>query len=166
MPMNMEGEPLPIRIIDMHCHLEPTESISKSNLEFYHHCRTSPEKGVDDLLWRMDKAEVEKAVLIDDNKLVRKLIRERSERFLGFAPIDPREGAGKIDELTKAGFRGIKLLPAWQRFYPNELMMAKIYQKACDLNIPVVFTSVTLTERLYGIMIPYYLMRLDTTTQI
>jgi len=126
-----------IEIIDIHCHLEPPESISDSMLEFYHHCKTSPEKGLEDLLARMDRAGIRKTVLLDDNPLVRELIKEQPERFLGFAPIDPREGAGKIDELVGIGFSGIKLLPAWKRFFPNELMMAKIYQKACELNIPI-----------------------------
>jgi len=35
------------------------------------------------------------------------------------------------------GFRGVKLYPSYQQYYPNEQRMYPLYQAAQDLGIPV-----------------------------
>jgi predicted TIM-barrel fold metal-dependent hydrolase len=68
---------------------------------------------------------------------------EMSDRFVGFASVDPhRESAA--DDLEHAvrdlGLRGLKLSPPTQEFYPNNAELAyPVYEKAQGLGIPIVF---------------------------
>lgn len=49
-----------------------------------------------------------------------------------------------VEKLVKEdGFRGLKLYPTYNYFYPNEQMMYPIYAKAEELGIPVMFHTGT-----------------------
>jgi predicted TIM-barrel fold metal-dependent hydrolase len=41
------------------------------------------------------------------------------------------------------GMKGLKLLPPYQHFYPNDIAINKLYEKAQELKIPVVFHTGT-----------------------
>lgn len=66
-----------------------------------------------------------------------------SERFIGFASVDPHNPAA-VDEFEHAvknlGLRGLKLSPATQEFFPDkEERVFEICAKAQSLGVPVIF---------------------------
>jgi len=64
-----------------------------------------------------------------------------SPRLIPFASIDPNTSenpAGELQELVRnQGFKGLKLYPTYQHFYPNETKIYPLYAKAQELDIPV-----------------------------
>ncbi len=65
------------------------------------------------------------------------------ERLLPFYSIDPRKSIDPAKELEEAiisrGFKGLKLYPTYQWFYPNDPMVYPIYAKAQEMDIPIIF---------------------------
>lgn len=45
----------------------------------------------------------------------------------------------ELQRLVEAGFRGLKMLPTYQFFYPNEPLLYPLYACAQELQIPVLF---------------------------
>ncbi|MFQ5828758.1 MAG: amidohydrolase family protein [Candidatus Methylomirabilia bacterium] len=66
-----------------------------------------------------------------------------SPRLIPFASINPYLTANPDRELerlvTEQGFRGLKLYPTYQYFYPNDAMLYPLYAKAQELRIPVMW---------------------------
>jgi predicted TIM-barrel fold metal-dependent hydrolase len=64
-----------------------------------------------------------------------------SPRLIPFASIDPNASQKPVDELEELvrnqGFKGLKLYPTYQHFYPNEVKIYPLYAKAQELDIPV-----------------------------
>lgn len=73
------------------------------------------------------------------------------ERLIPFACINPYligNPAGELERLVKEmGFRGLKLYPTYDYFYPSEPMMYPIYAKAQELGIPVMMHTGSSTFR-------------------
>ena len=70
-------------------------------------------------------------------------VRERfggSKRLLLFANLNPwltpRLGR-EIERLAGHGFRGVKLYPTYQHYYPNEARLYPLYASCQDLGLPV-----------------------------
>lgn len=65
----------------------------------------------------------------------------RSKRLIPFANINPYLSTYPARELERyikdMGFRGLKLYPTYQLFYPNDRMVYPIYATAEELGIPV-----------------------------
>lgn len=65
----------------------------------------------------------------------------QSPRLIPFASIDPNTSENPVDELAELvrnqGFKGLKLYPTYQHFYPNESKIYPLYAKAQELDIPV-----------------------------
>jgi predicted TIM-barrel fold metal-dependent hydrolase len=65
----------------------------------------------------------------------------QSPRLIPFASIDPNTSERPGDELEELvrnlGFKGLKLYPTYQHFYPNESKIYPLYAKARELDIPV-----------------------------
>jgi len=66
-----------------------------------------------------------------------------SDCLIPFANINPFMVARPAQELERCvkelGFRGLKLYPTYQYFYPNDPLLYPIYAKAQELGIPVMF---------------------------
>ena len=66
-----------------------------------------------------------------------------SDRLIPFANINPFTVARPAQELERCvkelGFRGLKLYPTYQYFYPNDPLLYPVYAKAQELGIPVMF---------------------------
>lgn len=66
---------------------------------------------------------------------------QASERLIPFANINPYLVASPAEELERwvkgLGFRGLKLYPTYQHFYPNESAIYPLYAQAEELGIPV-----------------------------
>lgn len=64
-----------------------------------------------------------------------------SPRLIPFASIDPNASERPVDELEELvsnhGFKGLKLYPTYQHFFPNESKIYPLYAKAQELEIPV-----------------------------
>ncbi len=98
----------------------------------------------------IDEAGIDYAVILAElapltsaiasNEGVRRLCDE-NPRLLPFANINPSL-TGQLDRelerlVVKEGFRGVKLYPTYQFFYPNDARIYPLYAKAQELGVPV-----------------------------
>ncbi|HZQ09691.1 MAG TPA: amidohydrolase family protein [Anaerolineae bacterium] len=112
-----------------------------------------------DILTALDTASVDIAVLLapfltppytlDDRDLLRagnrhlgQLVRGASDRLIGFAVVNPRF-PDAADDLERAvqefGLRGLKLVPSG--WYPYDDCAHRVYERAAELNLPILFHS-------------------------
>lgn len=106
------------------------------------------------LIGQMDEAGVAKSVLYaveapivySSNEYVSHICEQFPERFIGFASVDPLS-ANAPEILTHAvrnlNLKGLKLHPPLQDFFPNSEQAFPTYERAAELNIPVVFHAGT-----------------------
>ena len=110
---------------------------------------------VETYLMQMKIAKIDKAVLLPlnseyyhkcalpSNEIVAKLVDEYSDKFIGFASVDPKNPEKAVKDLEKAindlGLKGLKLNPYFQDFNPADKRIYPIYEKAQELGIPIVF---------------------------
>ena len=111
---------------------------------------TLPLLSPDTLIAQMDEAGISKSILyaVDapivyaSNEYVKALCDNHPDRFIGFASVNPKNSSA-VDVLDKAikelGLIGLKLHPPLQDFFPNDKDIFPIYEKAVELDIPVVF---------------------------
>jgi hypothetical protein len=145
-------------IIDFHIHVfqEPwhpwvMEFLRKVNPKAY---ASKPLK-THELLRILDDVGVEYGVVLAENApAVTGIVSNRyvaefcseSDRLIPFASINPNTSPDMVRELEEAyelGCRGLKLLPSYMFFYPNESRMYRLYEKAEELDIPVMFHTGT-----------------------
>lgn len=66
-----------------------------------------------------------------------------SEQLIPFASVNPAIDPNSPKTLAKLvedlGMKGLKLLPPYQHFFPNDTKFHALYEKAQELNVPVVF---------------------------
>ncbi|AIY90068.1 amidohydrolase family protein [Geoglobus acetivorans] len=144
--------------IDFHVHVYETawhpwvmEFLKRSNPSFDFSRKITRER----LLKILDDAGVDYAVVLAENApsvtgivrndFVAEFCRE-SEKLIPFASINPNTSPDMVDELEKAfemGCRGLKLLPSYMYFYPNESRVYRLYERCADLKIPVMFHTGT-----------------------
>ena len=81
----------------------------------------------------------------DSNDYISEIVTSYPGRFIGFAAIDPWQKKKSVEELERAvknlSLKGLKLHPVQQAFYPNDEKFYPLYEKAMELNIPVLFHS-------------------------
>lgn len=99
---------------------------------------------------QMDEAGIDRSVLYAveapivyaSNEYVAGLCQAFPDRFIGFAsvhPLDP-QAPDKLEAAVKnLGLKGLKLHPPLQGFSPNDERVFPTYEKALELNIPIVF---------------------------
>jgi hypothetical protein len=79
------------------------------------------------------------------NDYVAGVVRQYPDRFLGFASVDPWQGAKAVLELERSvkelGMRGLKLHPNSQAFFPNDRRFYPLWETCAALAIPVLFHS-------------------------
>ena len=102
------------------------------------------------LIAQMDEAGISQSVLYaveapivySGNEYVSELCNRFPDRLLGFASVDPKaKDAPTVLEhaVRELGLKGLKLHPPLQNFYPNDEAIFPVYEKAAELNIPIVF---------------------------
>lgn len=112
-----------------------------------------PPQPLEIFLREMDEAGVDKAVLLPvdcstahgcrlpSNEAIAGLV-ERSDRFIGFASVDPSlpDAERSLERAVRElGLRGLKLDPALQRFDPRDRERAfPLYRLCGELGVPVV----------------------------
>lgn len=85
---------------------------------------------------------VEAPIVYSGNEYVSELCQRFPDRLMGFASVDPKaKDAPAILEhaVRNLGLKGLKLHPPLQHFYPNDEAIFPVYEKAVELNIPIVF---------------------------
>lgn len=161
-------------IIDFHVHTARYQSMTRSYLDLLRRqwgdrldwmiqTYSSPEA----FLGLMDEGGIDYAVVlaelapittgISDNEYVAEFC-SKSPRLIPFASINPYTISRPSEELERLvrdhGFRGLKLYPTYQHYYPGDAMIYPIYAKAQELGIPVLLhigSSVLAGSRLkYG----------------
>jgi len=124
-------------IIDSHIHLTTIEHWKKSDLSNI----------VSNVLKQMDSVDIDKAVILNltnpiyaDNVSLAEVLTKHNDRFFYFANLDylHYDSVDQIETLVKEhGFSGLKIHPRFQCLDPLNSYMYPIYEKAIDLNIPV-----------------------------
>ena len=109
---------------------------------------------VDELIRLFDKYSVEKAIVFPNpnagdkypemNDYIAECVNKYPERFVGFGRVDPRR-EDAIRELNRIknslGLTGLKLHPMVECFRPDHPFFKKFFQKANELNLPILFHS-------------------------
>ena len=71
--------------------------------------------------------------------------------FIPFASLDPTSDPDPVSTLERCvsgmDFRGLKLYPSYQHFFPNDPSVYPIYEKAQEFDIPVMFHTGTSVYR-------------------
>ncbi|MGQ9722062.1 MAG: amidohydrolase family protein [Candidatus Jordarchaeum sp.] len=113
---------------------------------------------LEDEIKDMDEARVDKAVIVAidaetvwgykvSNELVAEAVDQYPDRLIGFAGVDPRKGVLAVRELERAvkelDLKGLKLLPHLLEINPNDKIMYPVYEKAQELEIPVLLHTGT-----------------------
>jgi len=152
-------------IIDIHAHpltkevleLPGTKELFQPYEAIFH--RKVEPISLEQMIEGMDKAGVAKAVLCSinmetmamdglegykvPNQLIANAVNQYPDRFIGFACVDPHKGYLATEELELAvhrlGLVGLgELLPSNIELYPNDKLMYPLYEKAVELEIPVI----------------------------
>lgn len=144
-------------IVDFHVHTAYYETTTKAyddlikrgwgeRTEWMIQTYSSPEG----FLGLMDESGIDYAVIlaelapittgIADNEYVAEFCA-KSPRLIPFASINPYTSTRPAKELERLvrdqGFRGLKLYPTYQHYYPNDAHIYPLYAKAQELGIPV-----------------------------
>ncbi|MCX5891231.1 MAG: amidohydrolase family protein [Deltaproteobacteria bacterium] len=146
-------------IVDFHIHPVPSEAhipesfrdfVEKQKQDFTDLRENYGEPA--QLLELMDQAGVDYSVVIAEvapitsalvtNEEVREFCR-LSPRLLPFASINPymtTDSPAVLERLVcQQGFRGLKMYPTYQYFYPNDPLVYPLYARAQELQIPIMF---------------------------
>ena len=134
---------------------EHQDLIHKLNTELSSEERNAFHAGIQDPIYLRDHLKsqgVSYGVILADiapattgvmtNERVAEFCRDVPE-LIPFACLNPfmhHDMSGMLERLVqKFGFKGLKLLPPYQHFYPNDARMYPAYAKAQQLGLPVMF---------------------------
>jgi len=148
-----------VQVIDFHTHLLKKEMVNPTMIQFLESvnpgfCARIDEFGANpDLFTGYLKTQgVNHAVVLPEyapatsafipTEEVLRYCRGQ-DMLLPFISLNPNTHPDMAERLEyyvrECGARGLKLLPSYQFFYPNESRLYPLYAKAQDLNIPVIF---------------------------
>jgi len=78
-----------------------------------------------------------------DNEFVSKIVKKYPNRFIGFAWVDPTKGKKAVEEIEYAikdlGLSALKISLPQFKMYPDDERMYPIYEKAVELDVPILF---------------------------
>lgn len=117
----------------------------------------NPTIKVEELMKLFEEFNVEKAVVFPNpnvgdkypemNNYIAECVRKYPDRLIGFGRVDPRRGEEAIKELVrikeKLGLKGLKLHPMVECFRPDHPYFEKLFEKANELEIPILFHTGT-----------------------
>lgn len=77
------------------------------------------------------------------NDLVADYVRRHPDKLVGFAGVDPADPQEALREVVQArnelGMRGVGVAPCAQDYHPTDTRAMGVYEKACELGMPVMF---------------------------
>jgi predicted TIM-barrel fold metal-dependent hydrolase len=144
-------------IVDFHVHLARYDTMTPSFVDLLRRQwgenwaeRIRPFATPEGFLQLMDRCGIDFAVILAElapittgiagNDTVAEFCKT-SQRLIPFASVDPSSATRPAEELrrlvTEQGFRGLKLYPTYQHYYPNEARIYPMYSVAQELGIPV-----------------------------
>ena len=159
----MPNSDFPLAAIDAVVNLQTEEALSyrpSDRREFYLQ-KMGVDEGtfsgieLEDMLRRMDAADIEKAFLIAAKigrlglpasyhipyQVVVDAVKAYPDRFFGLAGIDPFEGMAGVRELERAvselGFIGAHVYPHWFELAPDHAKYYPFYAKCVELGVPI-----------------------------
>lgn len=110
-----------------------------------------------------DITNVDPGTKIPDDYIYDNYIKKYPDRFIGFSCALPKDPNGRFSSenltrferaITELGFKGMKALPSYSQYPPNDRSMYPFYQKAVELGVPVLFhmgtTSFTFAKLEYS----------------
>ena len=125
-------------IIDCHVHMNSTLAIKDD----YH-----PEA----ILREMDRYHIDQAIVFPrfadapDNKGLSEIVKQHSDRLIGFAWINPHLGRLALEELDRAvddwGMKGVKLHPLLHAYFPQNPDLRRLFDHIAQRNVPVTIHS-------------------------
>jgi predicted TIM-barrel fold metal-dependent hydrolase len=126
-------------IIDAHIHLSESGKWLDSTTNI----------SVDNVLYEMDKANIDQAVVLglatfNNNKELFRLIEKHCDRFIPFFSIDKnnKKTIAEAEVMVKEyGFQGLKLHPRIQQIKPLDPVLFPLYEKMVELDKPIVFDT-------------------------
>ncbi len=149
-----------MKIINSHVHLIELDKVLESGAKYLEYLKNIPSfRKIEEtialispevILSQMEEAGISQSILFAceapilyaSNEFVAKVCQQFKDKFIGFASVNPKkEEAVKVleDGIRNLGLKGLKLHPPLQDFYPNDKIAWPVYEKATQLNIPVVF---------------------------
>jgi predicted TIM-barrel fold metal-dependent hydrolase len=153
-----------MKIIDVHTHIGEYEKHWSHELAVgvtKGHSGTDYKKmwtvDLDEYMRDMDEANIDVSVVcgidvtrIDRTKLpidyIYDFIRRKPNRLIGFAGVQAIDSKGRFSAeslknfekaIKEYGFKGLKLHPSYSHYYPNDKACYPFYQKALELEVPV-----------------------------
>jgi len=132
--------------IDVHVHVFPDELAERAvtSLADAANARAFGTGTIRDLLERMDRANVRRSVLVSIatrpaqvKKINDWLWKQKSERLIPFAALHPADPElfDEIRRVKAIGFRGVKLHPNYQEFYPDEERIIELGRALADAGL-------------------------------
>jgi hypothetical protein len=147
-----------MKIIDFHFHpissandflSQPMELLKKRNPDWVKRFPRIPASK--EILSFLDSQEIDCAVLLAEripgvtgmvsNEYVAQLCKGEP-RLIPFCSINPSLDTHlevMLERLVDQGFKGLKLWPSYQHFYPNQPHLYPLYAAAQRLNVPILF---------------------------
>lgn len=125
-------------------------------IDIHMHLRGTDPKSIEKLINSMNVAEVDLGVLLHvdaetvtgqriSNDSMAEVMKKYSEHFICFGSVDPHKGRIAVKEVERIvnelGLKGLKFFPSTQLFYPSDKNVYPIYEKAQELEIPLLFHS-------------------------
>jgi predicted TIM-barrel fold metal-dependent hydrolase len=159
-PAPPPAPPTSRRIIDTHVHIF-FQNDKPSRAEFMPHTPNSARPDGDYQInpswdqFRYDMGAVDRAVILHvaktdlgrkGNDDIAAVAKRWPEKLVPFGSVHPMF-AGAIEEFTRSikelGFKGCKLSPIYQKFHPMDPAVCKIYAKAEEWGVPLIFHTAT-----------------------
>ncbi len=157
--MSFEYKGRVVRGIDIHTHVPRPGGLkadprAEQKERYFRHTRQSMTvEQMVDLYRRLEMVaivfDVDMETVTDDpfvgNDYLAEIQRRYPDVLIAWASVDPHKGRKAVRELERAvkelGLRGLKLHPNCQAFYPNDTAYYPLWEKAQELEIPVLFHS-------------------------
>ncbi len=146
-------------VIDFHIHTVHYDYYSESCLEFFQNARSEGDWqefhdrfcNPDQFVKHMHANGVDYGVVLAElcpaatgvcpNEYITQFCAGQ-ESLIPFASVNPYmtpSARKELKRLVADGFRGVKLYPTYQQFYPNDSLLYPLYAEAESLQIPVMF---------------------------
>lgn len=142
-----------IKVIDFHVHTFPDKIAEKavSKLEKISGLTPATNGTLGDTIRKLEQNHVDHAVLLNIattpsqqstiNQCAQKINDTLSDKFSAFGSVHflNKDALNELMHIKERGIKGIKLHPDYQEFEIDDARLFPIYEKCCELELPIVF---------------------------